>query len=182
MAQSPSSTVRVMSVPPASEIARHLPGADFHDCHAVDVDTRNPSALSLYLDVVKHTPTWVGALMTLRNHAVGLVGLKNLGALDGVSPDKPASDYRVGDRIGIFTLYLLTDDEIILGDADKHLRVELSVYKLSDALRPAVAVSTVVHIHNALGRIYMLFVTPLHKRIVPAILRRASITAPERRS
>jgi len=34
----------------------------------------------------------------------------------------------------------------------------------------SVAVSTVVHVKNLLGRVYMLFVTPLHKCIVPAIL------------
>jgi hypothetical protein len=31
----------------------------------------------------------------------------------------------------------------------------------------------VVHIHNLLGRVYMRFVVPFHKVIVPAILVRA---------
>jgi hypothetical protein len=35
-----------------------------------------------------------------------------------------------------------------------------------------VIVSTVVHIHNALGRLYMLFVKPAHCVIAPAVLAR----------
>ncbi|MYN06281.1 DUF2867 domain-containing protein [Pseudoduganella aquatica] len=79
----------------------------------------------------------------------------------------------MGDRVGIFSILYLSDDEVILGDADKHLKVCVSVRKLSEA-RSAVAVSTVVHIHNLLGRVYMLFVAPVHKLIVPAVLVRAS--------
>lgn len=32
--------------------------------------------------------------------------------------------------------------------------------------------ATVVHIHKLLGRVYMLLVAPVHKRIVPAMLGR----------
>ena len=35
-----------------------------------------------------------------------------------------------------------------------------------------VAMSTVVHVHNALGRIYMLGVTPAHRVIAPAVVAR----------
>ena len=65
----------------------------------------------------------------------------------------------------------LSDEEIILADSDKHLNVEVSVYKV----RSQIAVSTVAHSHNALGRFYRLFVTPLHKRIVPASMRQARL-------
>ena len=38
--------------------------------------------------------------------------------------------------------------------------------------RATVVVTTVVHIHNLLGRVYMAVVTPFHRRIVPTMLRR----------
>ena len=38
--------------------------------------------------------------------------------------------------------------------------------------REAIAVTTVVHIHNLLGRIYMAVITPMHRMIVPASLAR----------
>ncbi|HEY0587344.1 MAG TPA: DUF2867 domain-containing protein, partial [Pseudoduganella sp.] len=84
---------------------------------------------------------------------------------------KPASEYRVGDRAGIFSLLYLSEDEVLLGDSDKHLDVVLSVCKLPQGV---VSVSTIVHVHNWLGRLYMLPVTPLHKIIVKTMLKRTA--------
>lgn len=162
--------ITATAAPPHSEIALRMQGADFHDCYEMAIPANSPSALELYLKVMATTPRWVNAAMALRNRIVQLVGLKNLGLLNDIDPAKPASAYRVGDRIGIFSIRYLSEDEVILGDTDKHLKVELSVCKLSDK----VAVTTVVHTHNTLGRIYMLFVAPAHRRIVPATLRKAS--------
>jgi len=157
-------------IPQQSEIARRLPGADFHDCYTMDTQPNQLSALEAYLKVAAITPGWVNRAMALRNRIVKLVGLKDLGLLNAIDPAKPASAYQVGDRVGIFSIRYLSEQEVILGDADRHLRVELSVCKTQHA----VAVSTVVHIHNTLGRIYMFFVAPAHRRIVPATLRKAS--------
>lgn len=128
-------------------------------------------ALELYLRVVRQTPGWVNRLMALRNWMAGLVGLKNLGHLARLDAVRTASDYRVGDRVGIFSLLYLTPGEVLLGDSDKHLDVVLSVCKTP---RGAISVSTVVHVHNWLDRLYMLPVTPLHKIIVRAMLKRAA--------
>ena len=169
MTTATSATIATTAIPSHAEIAQHLRGADFHDCYQIQIAPASESALALYLKVVAATPGWVNAMMTLRNRIVRLVGLKNLGALGDTDGGKPASAYRVGDRVGIFSIVYLSEQEVILGDSDKHLNVEVSVCKLVDA----VAVSTVVHTHNALGRVYMLFVTPAHRRIVPATLRNA---------
>ncbi len=109
--------------------------------------------------------------MALRNRMVGLVGLKDLGHLGALGAGKAASEYSVGDRVGIFSLLYLTPDEVLLGDSDKHLDVVLSVCK---APQGEVSVTTVVHVHNWLGRLYMLPVTPLHKIIVRAMLKRTA--------
>jgi hypothetical protein len=162
--------VSKIAVPPASAIVRELPGAYFYDCYAVSLLSAGGSALEIYLKAVGNTPRWVNVLMALRNWAVALVGLKNLGQLAALTPDKPASSYRVGDRVGIFSLRMLSENEIILGDNDRHLNVQVSVCKLGQAQPQSVAVATVVHVHNRLGRLYMLFVAPLHRRIAPAIL------------
>lgn len=160
-------------VPPGSEISRRLGGAHFHDCYAVPFRHDGLSALEVYLDAVSRTPAWVNRLMALRNRAVVLVGLKNLGHLGAVTQSKPSVAYRVGDRVGIFSLLYITESEVILGDSDKHLNVQVSVCKVANGQHGSIAVSTVVHIHNMLGRIYMLAVGPVHKVIVPAMLSRA---------
>lgn len=166
--------VTLAAIPAHSEIARRRARADFEDCYVVDIAASPQSALALYLEVARKTPAWVNRLMALRNRVVRLVGLKDLGALDGALGRKQADDYRVGDRVGIFSILFLSHDEVIMGDADKHLNVEVSTCKLVEAGQHKVAMSTVVHIHNRLGRIYMLFVAPAHRIIAPAVLARAA--------
>ncbi|SHM24382.1 Protein of unknown function [Duganella sacchari] len=164
-------TVLETAIPQQSEIAQRLPDAYFHDCFSVDTTPNTPSALETYLKVIATTPRWINTAMGLRNRIVQLVGLQDLGLLTDIDPDKPASAYKVGDRIGIFRIRYLSEREVILGDNDKHLKVELSVCKTQQQ----VSVSTVVHINNTLGRIYMFFVAPAHRRIVPATLRKARL-------
>lgn len=109
--------------------------------------------------------------MTLRNKIVGLFGLKNLGNLHEIPLSKKATEYNVGDRVGIFTLYENTFDEVLLGDKDKHLDVTLSVHRSQTDSGVIVTITTVVNVHNALGRLYMVPVTPMHRVIVPSVLR-----------
>jgi len=169
-------TVTPRSIPADSEIARRLAGAHFHDCHE-RVVTGAGTALEHYLAIVGRTPRWIDAAMALRNRAVRLVGLKDIGALGGVDRGRRAADYRVGDRVGIFSLLYLSDDEIILGDADRHLDAQVAVFRRQHDGRDWLGIATVVHIHNLLGRAYMLVVTPMHRLIAPAMLARAGIAS-----
>jgi hypothetical protein len=165
--------IKAIEVPVPSDISRHLPGADFFDSYEISLEHSGRSALEIYLGVIRKTPAWVNFLMATRNRVVLLFGLKNLGHLGDLSKNKAASDYRIGDRVGIFSLLSMTENEIILGDSDKHLDVKLSICKLVRENRETVATTTVVHIHNLLGRIYMSFVIPFHRLIAPAVLARA---------
>jgi hypothetical protein len=164
------------SIPASSALAASLAGAYFHDAWAIVPADGSPTALDMFLKVSAGTPGWVNTLMTLRNRVVSMLGLKNLGTLSAIDPAKPASAYQIGDRVGIFTLFANTPDEVLLGDKDKHLDVVLSVHKAVDAHSGQVlaTVSTVVHVHNWLGRLYMLPVTPMHRLIAPAVLRGAA--------
>jgi len=130
-------------------------------------------ALGQFLKAAQATPSWVNHLMSVRNRVVAQLGLKDLGHLSGFNPDKPLGEYQPGDRIGIFTLLENQAEEVVLGDADKHLDVALSVHLGRDPEcdRVVLTVSTVVHIHNLLGRLYMLPVAPVHKLIVPSVVR-----------
>lgn len=164
------------TVPASSALAASVPGAYFHDAWAIAPLDAGATALELFLTVTAGTPGWVNTLMTLRNRVVSMLGLKNLGTLSALDPAKPASAYQIGDRVGIFTLFANTPDEVLLGDKDKHLDVILSVHRAVDAASGQVlaTVSTVVHVHNWLGRLYMLPVTPMHRIIAPAVLRGAA--------
>lgn len=165
--------VRAAPVPLDSEIQRRLAGADFFDSYEVALPPADAacSALELSLQTFLKAPAWVDFLMRVRNRVVGLLGLKNLGALSEVERRKEASAYRVGDRVGIFSLRHLRDNEVILGDSDKHLDVLVAVGKYTRGDTALMSVTTVVHVHNRLGRCYMFLVAPAHKLIAPATLR-----------
>lgn len=112
--------------------------------------------------------------MTVRNKVVAQLGLKDMGALSSIAPNKPAQAYCIGDQAGIFKLLELHDREVILGESDKHLDVKISVAKQDNPESTVVSVSTVVHVHNLMGRVYMFFVTPAHRFIAPATVSKLS--------
>ncbi|WP_457417881.1 DUF2867 domain-containing protein [Roseateles sp. P5_E7] len=158
--------------PPDSLIAKLVPGSYFHDAWAMPAGDPSLSALGQFMKASGRTPRWVSACMTLRNRVVSLFGLKNLGGLENLPRHKAEADYRPGDRVGIFTLFENTPGEVLLGDRDKHLDVTLSVHLTPQPVGAAlVTLTTVVRVHNLLGRAYMLPVTPMHRLIAPTVLR-----------
>ena len=165
-------TLSKIAVPAQSVLAPSLPTADFADCYLLpDPDPQAP-LLQSWLRLSARTPAWMAALMSLRNRVVRLVGLKDLGGLAARQPGKPAEAYRIGDRVGIFTLEQQRPGELVLGDDDKHLHVRLSLLRLAQPDGGSrLALTTVVHEHNRLGRLYMALVGPAHSLIVPLMLR-----------
>ena len=172
--------VRAIAIPPGTAIHARLRGAQFSDAYSAADPEPNASALQTWLAVAARTPRWTQQLMAVRNRLVRLVGLKDLGQLHHAHPlasggdPRDARSYRVGDRVGIFLIRHLSDTEVVLGQDDRHLDVQVALTKHpATANAPAtVAVSTMVHIHNALGHAYMAVVTPFHRRIVRAMMRR----------
>lgn len=161
-------------VPHGSLIHRALPHADFADCYTLPDPHPEMDALHTYLAIFSRTPRWMHALMAIRNGVVRHLGLKSGTGLRVADPHKPPTRYQPGDRVGIFTLAQATPREAVVFDDDKHLKVQLSFFKHAVDGIPMVSVSTVVHIHNRLGRAYMSVVGPVHKRIVPLMLAQAA--------
>ncbi len=173
------SRVTTTTLPQPSAIHATLPGADFWDAYAAPDPAPAASALQAWLDLAARTPRWTRRLMALRNRLVRLVGLRDLGQLDGGLPagHATAARYRVGDRVGIFTIRHLDAHEVMMGQDDKHLDVQVSLCKREQDGRPVVVLGTVVHVHNTLGHAYMAVVKPFHRRIVRAMLARLPRTA-----
>lgn len=166
-----------MGMPRDSRLSGFLQGAYFHDCHSTRISYHDETALELYLTLASRTPSWINSLMRLRNKIVSKLGLKDLGVLGDFDQSKSITDYHVGDRIGIFTLLSNTPNEVILEDRDKHLDVKLSFFIEQEGEDKAMLhANTVVHVNNSLGKVYMFFITPLHKRIVPSTLKTLSIS------
>jgi hypothetical protein len=161
---------RAVPIPAACALAATRHDADFADAYEILVPASGFSATEIYRALSRQTPGWINRLMRMRNQLVQPLGLKDLGALRVTAAGAAVP----GQRLGLFEVVSVAPEELVLQDDDKHLVVQLSVLKQGhDAVHDKLTLSTVVHIHNTLGRVYMLFVGPAHKIIAPALLRRA---------
>lgn len=157
------------SIPHDSKVLPLQARADFWDAYKVAVQPPGRSALHWYLDFARRTPGWIDFLMRARNRAVRLLGLKDVGLLAHVPPAASAAGLAPGQRVGIFTIRSVCDEEVVFEILDKHLDVVMSVYR-GAVENMQVTVTTLVFNHNWLGRLYMIPVTPMHKIIVKSIL------------
>lgn len=162
--------VQSVPIPAVCPLAATQHNADFADAYQVLVPASALTATEIYRAITRRTPAWVEKLMWLRNRMVQPFGLKNLGAMSAVREGEALP----GQRLGLFEVVSSNAHELILQDDDRHLVVRLSVLKQPhNEVHDKLTLSTVVHIHNTLGRIYMFFVGPAHKVIAPAVVRRA---------
>jgi hypothetical protein len=115
------------------------------------------------------SPWWLDALFTVRDFIVKWFGIRT-------RDDHKPSD----ETLGLFPILAKTDSEVTLGEDDRHLnfRVLLKVVCVSNGLYD-VSFKTLVQFNNNFGRLYFLPVKPLHKIIVPDILRRVVAGLPK---
>jgi hypothetical protein len=109
------------------------------------------------------TPIAVRWLLALRNAVVWAFGLKSTarrGRLD-------RSMLHSGSRIGLFEVGPLLPHSAVIGADDAHLNFRVLLSNEDASLR----CKTQVEFRNTLGRVYFFFVKPLHRWIVPLVLR-----------
>lgn len=164
--------VTATHVPIQSALHPSLTSAYFYD--AYEAPSRDPTLtpVDIFLKASGATPHWVSTLMAIRNAIVKRLGLKDVGSLRGMI-NRPAAAYRPGDHMGIFNIFALDKRELLLGIDDRHLDVRVSILKGETTGIAHYTVSTVVHVKNWLGRLYMLPVGRIHPRVVRAMMRRA---------
>lgn len=80
-------------------------------------------------------------------------------------------------RVDFFPVLCLRENEIVLGDDDRHLDFRLSLKRQRDEDGEFVVATTVVRTHNWLGRAYLLAVFPVHGIVARASLSRLARTA-----
>ncbi|HEY4965807.1 MAG TPA: DUF2867 domain-containing protein [Puia sp.] len=119
-------------------------------------------------------PKWVGKLFTLRNKIVSIFGLKTSGDIS--TREKQLENFKCepGEQLGLFKVFAKTENEVILGEDDKHLNFRVSLFserKTNETIKKDLIVSTTVEFNNWFGRLYFLPVRPFHKLIVPTILK-----------
>lgn len=152
---------------PESSLLKNLPH-DYLDSYSAILSTTDLTIEQVGKSFFTSDPEWVGWLFALRNSVVSLLGLKTSGAGE---QDALLQGFKceVGERVGLFKVFAKNENEIILGEDDKHLDFRVSLFL--DKQNQILIVSTVVKIHNWLGRLYFLPVKPFHKLIVPTMVK-----------
>ena len=80
------------------------------------------------------------------------------------------SGYAVGgDKIARFTLFALSEAEIVTGGSDKHLDFQVQMSRVREDGVDKVVLSTVVSPHNFFGKAYLFVILPFHKVGVKAM-------------
>jgi len=121
---------------------------------------------------IKPGPKWIGYLLLLRNKIVSLFGLKNE---IGDTKQLDSFKFEPGEQAGLFRVITRTNDEIILGEDDKHLNFRVSLFLEGSGNNEAnkiVTVTTIVIYNNWFGRLYFFVVKPFHKLIVSKMLKK----------
>ena len=164
--------VRPVDLPTQSAVATVYESTNLADAFAIQLPlgtSSDPEVLWRFL--ISQQPPWIGWLTNMRDAIVACFGLKTAKHLATLSSEAKS------DRLGIFKVYGKSENEIVLGEDDKHLDFRLSVLRtpdLSPTLGGQLIVSTVVHCHNLLGRAYILVIAPFHRQVVKASLHRAA--------
>lgn len=162
--------VRAIPVPAASAVHPLVHDATYHDAFEAALPDASMTAVDAYCAITAATPGWINALMDLRNGAVRRLGLKDVGRLGRFSGGAHRRPVRPGDRLDIFRVLSVSDDDLVIGETDRHLDVRVGLHRFTRRHRPMIALSTVVHVHNGLGTAYMAGVRPFHRLIVRRLL------------
>lgn len=154
-----------VALPAQSGVIHTYPSVHLADAFAIRLPeeaSRDPEVLARF--IVAHQPSWVDWLTRVRDAIVACFGLKTAGQLATLAGQDQAG------RVGIFRIYGRSASEIVLGEDDRHLDFRISVLRSAQD----VTVTTVVHCHNLLGRLYLFVIAPFHRWVVKASLRRAA--------
>lgn len=119
-------------------------------------------------------PKWIERLFALRNKIVSLFGLKTSGNISDQKKQFENFKCEPDQQLGLFKVFAKTENEIILGEDDKHLNFRVSLFleeKEEKSTTKELTISTTVEFNNWFGRFYFLPVRPFHKLIVPSMLK-----------
>jgi hypothetical protein len=161
-----------VALPAQSGVTHVYKSVNLADAFAIRLPlsaSSDPDLLARF--IFSHQPSWIGKLMRVRDMIVVCFGLKTAKHLATLANEAKAN------RVGIFKVYSTNEIEIVLGEDDRHLDFRVSVLCSSGPAPESgrqLTLSTVVHCHNVLGRIYLCAIAPFHRMVVKASLRRAA--------
>ena len=149
---------------------------DYIDSYSAELQDKNDSinVQNVAKAFFSSSPKWVGLLFILRNKIVSMFGLKTSGSVENRQSQLDNFKFEPGTRLGLFKVFSRNENEIIIGEDDKHLNFRVSLYlekKAKELHQKILTISTTVEFNNGFGRVYFFPVKPFHKIIVPIMLK-----------
>jgi len=128
------------------------------------------SALTAYAGMTAYRPCWLRAAFGIRDLCCAPFRLQPIGGFSGKAPPR---EIAAGDKLDFFDVQEVSDEELVLSFSDKHLVVVVAL-NLEPVIngKRKLSVTTSVHVHNWLGKMYMFPVKPAHGIIVRKMLDR----------
>ena len=142
------------TIPKESDILDRFNHVDYLDIYEIEKKT-DKSAEEVSKEIMR-LPNWANFLFKLRNVLVRAFGLK--------------VDKQDEGEETFFTLIKKNDNEIIMGEDDKHLNFRVSI--IIDKSRNTISLITLVHFNNLWGKVYFFLVKPFHRLIIKSLLKK----------
>ncbi|EDP65377.1 hypothetical protein BAL199_11991 [alpha proteobacterium BAL199] len=161
-------TVEQAELAPDSALHRFVGAGDFLDCYSVTLNRPDLPIEDIAQRLFVGFPAWVRAALVVRDIAVAPFGLKTTLNLRYATASQPQAG--VGSFINFFRVQSIADNEILLGEDDRHLDFRISIRRSGDSPE-RLSLATWVRTHNTLGRLYLRLITPGHVLIVTSRLR-----------
>lgn len=159
--------VEKTQLPKDSRLHGFFRKGDFLDCYSVQLGRHNLPIDQIAQHIFIGLPAWIDTLLFLRDCTVGPFGLKKTTDLPRDTTIRER--VKAGEAINFFPVQSVEEDEIILGEEDRHLDFKIAVFR--DREKPGrISLATLVHTHNRLGRTYLRLISSFHVLIVNARL------------
>lgn len=162
---------RKCQIPKTSGLKSISKNASYADAFYVAGIPEQMSVLNIYLTMVNNTPSLVNCLLQIRNKLVKCLGLQDVGKLGNVDSSSLAVTGYIAEKLDIFHIESISDNEMILRLDDKHLDIRLSVLKENMDKGSKTVISTLVFYHNLSERVYMCLIAPFHKIVIKRLMK-----------
>jgi hypothetical protein len=160
-------------VPTVSALERRvIESAFFHDAYRAPLSRPRAGVVEVFFAIFGNHPKWMKAVLVFRNWLASCFGLEVSTTAEIMRPQMKTR-YKVGEKIGPWPIFYLSETELIAGRNNKHLDFRLSVLKEASGVGSTAVVSTICTTHNAFGKVYLVLVIPFHKWGVQRLMSRA---------
>jgi hypothetical protein len=113
-------------------------------------------------------------MLAFREFVGKRIGLKTAGGKHATLIEIETFKGEVGEKIALFEVWDRNEEEILTGQHDKHLDFILSFLLKSKEHQHTLTLLTAVQFNNKSGRIYFKLTKPLHKLLMPVLMKNLS--------